>query len=119
MIEIIKQTIEAIESFDIAAAVNGLRKDNPNMSEGEIQKIISEKLTYLGSGELESYKRLYDGLRLRELDKKLERKRIHELLTLILIEMFKEAIGTPTKKLVDRFNEVILEQDLKITTPRP
>ena len=105
MINILEDTISAIDNFDITATVESLRKQYPDMSEAEISEIIISKLTYLGSGKGAHYRMLLSSLKMDEVAKDKRNNDMRKMLMLLLITMFKNDIENSKLRLVNTFNQ--------------
>jgi hypothetical protein len=118
MITLLKNTIEAIDNFNITATVETLKAQYPNMSEAQINEIVAQQLTYLGSGKRSGYSILltqYENDKRRKEDNK---SRTMELLIILIIQMFKDAIGEPKRSLVDTYNKYLSNDDMPPTSQR-
>jgi uncharacterized pyridoxamine 5'-phosphate oxidase family protein len=107
MINILKTTIEAIDNFDITATVETLKNQYPYMRMAEINIIVKQQLTYLGASNKGYYCLLLKDYQAEEVRKKKDIKRLLEMIYLVLIKMFKDAIKDPTPSLVEIFNNHI------------
>lgn len=105
MINILEDTISAINNFDITATVESLKKQYPDMSEAEISEIIKSKLTYLGSDKREHYQMLLSSLKMDEVAKDKRNNEMRKMLMLLLITMFKNDIENSKLRLVNTFNQ--------------
>jgi len=105
MINILEDTISAINNFDITATVESLRKQYPDMSEAEISEIIKSKLTYLGSDKSKHYRMLLSSLKMDEVAKDKRNNDMRKMLMLLLITMFKNDVENSKLRLVNTFNK--------------
>ena len=120
MINILKTTIEAIDNFDITATVETLKNQYPYMTMLEINRIVKQQLSYLGTSNREHYFLLLKDYQLEESRKQKDTKRLLEMIFWVLIQMFKDAIKEPTPSLVEIFNNHIrLENFDPINLKRP
>ena len=110
MKEILKEMVAAIDSFDITATAENLKKEYPNLSMAAINKMLTEKLGLLGASQKQSYIMLIDSIELNERNKERHNEEIRRGIRLLLMQMFYEAIKQPQTKLVDTFNDCVIQE---------